>query len=313
MKKVLALLWIAALCLGLLLYGFSGRTAPIQSEPPSPTGTAPESSVPTFPEDDCRIYVQSPSDRWNALANQAGLYLTDNPELATLLVLSDSDEAARWASRCLDLGSTGAYAQLIHWDLAVFSQGKICAIPLSMEGLGLLCNAQLLAQFCSPSEITDLASLGRIVQTAADAGVTPFASGDLTVLAQLLSALPTDGRDFVNLYFDSEAVPGSGISQLQSGEALFCFGSTAHCTGNISILPVCLGHEDIRTHTLCVSGGDYLCIRQDVSSAQQDAALAFLDSLVTASEEGIVPIDTLQNLAPFRQSTCFTKIGRAHV
>lgn len=298
MKKYLALLWIGLLFLGLLLFNTVPMVDCPQTEDPTHLSTSP-SQDPTVPPEEprCYLYMKNPTPLWQTLAADAGVVITDNPEQATLLLLETADRVALWADRCEDLGSTLAYAQLFHWDLAVFSQGKICGIPLSAEGLGLLCDTQLLAGlFHTTAEIQNFDQLRQVVQEASAAGIRPFGVTDSATLARLLLALPGDGREFVDLYFSN----GGSLAAADNTPALFRLGSTAQTDDTTDILPVCLGHEDMTSHTLCVWSSHYLCIRRDAPNQKQ--AFAFLDYLITPQDGGSVPIDTLQTLSPFRQA-----------
>lgn len=311
MKRSVALAWIVLLCLGLMIYCIvegSTPTAPVLRPQETQTLTDPSTQPPRI-----SIWVQDPmaGAAWEELAvdysavSGAEVAVVEDAQDAALLILEDAAEVARWSDHCLDLSGTVAYAQLVNWDLAARLDGKVCGIPTQMEGFGLICNTQLLASAYSLSEIGEISKLKEVVEHITTAGMTAFAPSDPDIFTAFVASLPEDSRAFVDLYFaNGGELSEGGLQEMLRGQAVFCLGSTAgyevQDSAVLGILPICLGHEDAREHTLCVAGSDFLCVRGDVSEGQ--AVLDFLDYLVLPDEEGMVPLDRLRVLAPFRQA-----------
>lgn len=311
MKRLTALAWIAALCLGLLVYSL--LDVPKEAEPVS-SGSPQLQQTLEAAETGLSVYVQDLQAR-AAWAAAAGSYstltdcevtLSDTPEAAQLMVFTDLSQARSWADRCVDLSATVAYAQLVNWDLAAQRDGTVYGLPLEMEGHGLICNTHLLAGHYAVSEIQDFSKLEEVVDELSRSAVKPFASADPAVLARLLLSLPEGGRALADLFLDNGGTfSTTGVQELVRSQAVFCFGSTAELTEDISldILPLCLDHADVQDQTLCVTGRQYLCIRGDVSGEQTAAAMALLDLLVLPQEDGTTPLDLLGRLSPYRQTT----------
>jgi hypothetical protein len=68
-------------------------------------------------------------------------------------------------------------------------------------------------------------------------------------------------------------------------------------------MPVYLGGEDEQRCGLCVTCDSYWCVRSDVDALDIQATLDFLHYLVHPCEDGTVPVDELELLAPYRQAT----------
>lgn len=336
MKKVLVAILVLMLCLGLMVYCIFDKPETKAEDPqmdmPSSQGSSQKPSMlpelPTQPELPLEpeegvmllpIYVSDPDRKavWETVAEGFGkssdvqIRLVDRAEEAVVLVLPDGEQVAQWCDRCVDLRGTGAYDQLVSWDLAVRYGSKVCAIPTRMEGLGLICNTQLLAQYCSLSELSDLQMLQQAVQAVSEAGLTAFAPAQPDTFARLVASLPQDGRAFVDLYLTN----GGSFTQearMLEGQAVFYVGSTAEHVMQEGtapgIVPLCMGHEETREHTLCVAGSEVICIRDEGTQEQTQVALALLEYLVVPQEAGEVPLDALQVLSPFRQCTYTSNI-----
>lgn len=322
MKRAFAVIWILALCLGLMIYCFTHAPVAQDDESQPSLEQTQETTLSTqAPEEPdllyLPVYVQEPEEKaaWEqvaqAYAQTSGVEMTlvEDPEQAVVMILTDGGQVAGWSDRCMELGGSGAYAQLIDWDLAVRYEEKVCAIPTRMEGLGLICDTQLLAQYYSLSEITDFGKLREVVGTLSEAGIPVFATADPQTFAVLLASLPEGGRDLIDLYLVSGGTmqEGGGLDQILQGQAMFYLGSTAEYRiqdGTVpGILPICLGHEDLREHTLGVVGSQVILVRNDGTTEQIQVAMEFLDSLVVPDESGVVPLDGVQCMSPFRQTT----------
>lgn len=322
MKKWIACVWIGALCLGLLLYScIDGPPAAPESNE-EPTVDPVTETTPTEPQEKepvCIYILDEDGDTaagWAAIVEdyqaQTGveIKLWDGSESQQPAIVVQSTPPA--AELCADLSGTAAYAQLTSWDLAVRSEGKVCAIATEIQGFGLLCNPWRLASVSSLSEINSLEKLREAAVNMESTGLSPFAALEPENLAVWLAMLPEDGRSFAELYVSHMAEQAasaeeSGAQQLHQEKAVFCLGSTDDCVhaedGDTAILPVYLGRENEQNQTLCVVGSRYLSVRSDVPQEQLAAAVEFLDYLVLPGEDGTVPLDKLQRLSPFRQAT----------
>lgn len=323
MKQILAMIFLGALCLGLLIYSFldaPGEIQPDQTEP-----TVPSSTAATMPETEsaplrilCRELEQQPE--WEKIAQDyasvAGVaveVVADSSVEAALVIHSDASEAIVQCEQWLDLYDTAAYAQLASWDMALRHDGKVCGIPSQNLCIGLVCNTQLLAASgYSLSEIDSFGKLQEVVGQLAAAGVTAFAAPDLQTLTTVAASAPEESRGFVDLYLQNSRPQGdegedAGLLQMQRGEAVFYLGDTAAYDAlsqlTLGILPVYLGRENEQSQTLCTVGSGFLCVRKDLPEEQIKAAMEFLDYLVLPDGEGAIPLDQLPVLAPFRQTT----------
>ena len=72
---------------------------------------------------------------------------------------------------------------------------------------------------------------------------------------------------------------------------------------NMGVLPVYTGGGNEENQSLCAAARSYWCV--DGSAAEQDVAatLAFLDFLIHPRADGSVPVDDLQRMSPYRQTT----------
>ena len=314
MKRWFVCGWIVALCLGLFLYSCAAE------KPAAPEVTQPQETQPAAPEEvpPVRIYLRDEENTnraaWESIMKayqrETGveILIWDEAQTEPAIVIGQAPAA----ENCVDLSGTAAYAQLVSWELAMRNEGKVCAIATGMEGYGLLCNPWLLGGAYSLSEISGLDKLEEVVQYIEGTGLSAFAAPAPEELAAGLAMLPEDGYDFAKLYVShmaefAEETENAGAQQLHDGKAVFCLGGTGDCIhaedGDTAILPIYLGRENEENSTLFAVGSRYLWINSEISPEEQEAALAFLDDLVMPEENGTVPLDTLQRISPFRQTT----------
>ena len=261
MKRYAALLWILALCVGLLLYSFAQRlgepelppstepsaqvTEPSTATEPSTDATEPSdepttgatepTTEPTEPAPQVRIWDNDPAlhDAWAEIGGdftaKTGIevILTDNQGEATLLTLTKDDLDA---DLCTDLSGSAAYAQLSSWDLALSQGDQIYAIAAEVECFALICNETLMAQGAhTRSDVTNFATLTTVAQNLSAAGLTPFAGLEFNgPFAARLSSLPGDLRGLLDLWIAncSPTPPESALQQFLDGGAVFYLGST---------------------------------------------------------------------------------------
>lgn len=329
MKKLITLLLLTALCVGLLVYNFSLREPRPNSGTEPPTTTQP-ASTPHTPTGQVRILNTDPDlqEAWENLAqaytSRTGVDVTilTGTEQAqpTLFTVRNAEELN--AELCLDLSGTQSYAQLASWDLTLTADEKVCGIAAEIEGFGLICNSSLLGHVATQEEITGLASLQAVAQSiTADPGLgfRAFACPDLqgSFVARLAS-LDADFRQFWDVYSAnavcqpealSESGPSDGLTELLEGKAVFYLGSTGEYAEvatlgdhTLDIIPLYLGGQEEQRQGLCVTCSSYWCVRNDADALDIEATLAFLDYLVHPREDGTVPVDDLQILAPYRQA-----------
>lgn len=343
MKKLPALLCICGVCLGLLLYNIFGvpRQAP-RELPDAPTQTStttkattktadqsPTESLPLSepePEEPKRPAVQirilnedsARQQAWEEIAtqysqaNDVEIVILENAEGAspTLFTTKSLDGLA-----VQDLSGTVAYAQLADMSLTLTEDGKVCGIASEMNAFGLMYNIDLLISAgYTPGDIYDLNSFAAVVQGLSQQGYTAFAGRGLTDgVAAHLASLPGNIRTLAGLWVANTSTKSEedALDRFISGESVFYMGSTdeyeaitAGCVKNLGILPIYLDDQPPQSQSLCVTAERYWCVVGN-NEAETAAAMAFLDYLVMPDENGVVPMDTLKILAPYRQATYF--------
>lgn len=339
MKKLTTLFLLIGLCVGLLVYNLSIPQPKSEQEPVRQQVTQPVPTEPvTQPADmtlpavgQVRIANPDPAQQaaWEKLAEdytrRTGVPVTvvdgEDPT-ATLITVHSMEELAAVQAQCLDLSGTDAHAQLASWDLTLEADGKICGIAAEIEGFGLICNSGLLGQLATVQEITDLSSLQNLAQTITadeELDFAAFACPDLANgFAARLVSMGADCREFWEVYAANTACPPEtlnkpsmqdGLSEFVNGKAVFYLGSTLDYKRvsklgdhNLDIMPLYLGGEDELRRGLCVTCSSYWCVRGDGASLDVQATVDFLNDLVRPREDGTVPVDDLQIVAPYRQA-----------
>lgn len=293
MKKIIMLLLLIGLCVGLLVYNFSiaqpliDQTEPV-TQPKNPTNPSDTSKAPVG---QVRIANRDPDKQelWEKLASaythRTGVPVTvvsGQDETATLFTVRSQEELAGVKDRCADLSGTGAHAQLASWDLTLEADGKVCGIAAQIEGFGLIYNSGLLGRLATPQEITGLADLKNVFQT--------------------IAADPELG-------FGAFGSPEDSLTGFLNGKAVFYLGSTSDYkqvsalgNHNLGIMPLYLGGEEEQRQGLCVTCDSYWCVRSDAEALDMQATLDFLNDLVHPRDDGTVPVDDLQIVAPYRQA-----------
>jgi ABC-type glycerol-3-phosphate transport system substrate-binding protein len=182
-----------------------------------------------------------------------------------------------------------------------------------MSAFGLMYNmTTLISTGYTPSDISDLNSFSTVVQQLGQQGYTVFAGRGLTDgVVEMLASLPGNIRTLTDLWlsYGASGDEETALERFLQGKALFYLGSIEEyqtiCDGameNIGILPIYLDDQPAQTQSLCVTAEEYWCVAGD-DPAETAAAMAFLDYLVQADEQGNVPVDKLEILAPYRQAT----------
>lgn len=241
------------------------------------------------------------------------LMQSENPP--TILCMHSQKDLLKWQDALLDLSGTALEAALCNPGLGFRQDGKLLAVPMAVEGLGLLFNARLLSVVMSRSDISDYASLATAVQILESNGLTAFASVPtyMPVWLRLLHSSDRDTmRSFLDLYMDNQIGTGDAMDQFMSGKTVFILGTTADY-GLLSQQPnQVLALRDLDILPSCTGQGlQYLCrtawgVNGSAKPADVEASLEFLRWLVTATEEAPAPVDQLQILAPFRDCAWYS-------
>lgn len=291
-------------------------TAPSTEPSTEPPVTQPSEPVPALIP--VRIQVSDPA-RWQTLAGQypdLGLEVILTDETPALILVESMGQVSVLRNQLADLTGTTAYSQLINLELAAEIDNKILGLPLEMDCFGLICNNSLMASLgATLSDITGITSLAQVAQNIFAQGVSAFATMDAATIAQVMLMIPGDFHDFLNIYLQTTATQPAlagteGLQQILSGNAVFTLGHASDLANltdeqkhQLGFLPLYLGGENESSTSLCVTGSSYACVSSLVSTQEQQAAMDFLNYLVTAQPGGTVPVDTLQLSAPYRQAT----------
>lgn len=314
MKKLLAVLCIVVLCAGLLIYSFV--EAPDRPDPtPDTTGGSTDGG-------DGKLYflngqpvLQLIYDQLTEeFAAQTGIEITtvssaDNlGEKPVLFSVSGPDELGQWP--CLDLKDTVAYANLTCSCFTLTEGEKICGIAGEAEPFGIIYNTALLARAgYTGTDINSFAELQTVAQLitgqAETLGFGAFSAPDEAGrFADLMAAVPGDSRPF----WDLCCVNGAEGS-LSEGKAVFQPGTltdmerlSASGELQLQMLPLYTGAPEEENRGLYCFGTHYWCVREDAAEEEINAALAFLNFLVSPRVDGTVPVDDLALLSPYRQA-----------
>ncbi|MBQ3214600.1 MAG: extracellular solute-binding protein [Oscillospiraceae bacterium] len=340
MKRWITIGLILALCVGLLLYNMFGVTQPAEATATTPT-TAQESSSeapvtepapsekdePPTPETppvtDTQILLRNGNaalqESWEKIAQDyktatgVEVVILDETDERKATIYSVTEAAQVDSSVCQDLTGTAAWSQLADTGLTLTVDGKTCGIAAEAECFGLLYNKSLLAQVATPEEIYDIASFATVVNNLIQKGYTPFAGRGLgDGVALRLASIPGSIRDFAEIWVHAvdKSGDGSALERFLAGESVFYLGSTdeydsimAAGIDQLGILPIYQDEDESvnARQSLCVTAKSYWCVRNDVPEGQTQAAIDFLNYLLT-SVEGTAPVDQLNLLAPYRSS-----------
>ena len=302
---------------------FSQPTQPSESSEPSisiPDTPVTKPSAPSEPRPSLtqvRLQVSQP-DRWLALEGTypaLGIEVIITNEQPTMAILDQTGAVLSQNQLWIDLSGTTAYAQLIDWDLAAKYDGQCLGLPLEMECFGLICNNPLMASLgATTSDIWDFASLSQVAGNLTSQGVPAFAPMKSEDLCRIMMMIPEYFRGFLDLYLTntnlSSSEEVSGLNAIMNQNAVLCVTSgsdLAQLNSNqmhqLGFLPLYLGGENVSNTSVCVTGSSFACIRADASIEEQQAAIALLNYLVTARDDGTVPTDQLQIGAPYRQAS----------
>lgn len=337
MKKLIALASILLLCAGLLIYSFADR------KPPEPVTDAPQPvmATPDEPTETHEVIEETfPTTTRLATPDEPRqetlrfLFLNDHPVLQLIydqlsdeffeqtgirmitvssetnlegqspVLFSVSDAAPQWP--CLDLSDTVACANLA-CDCFTLKEGdRVLGIASEVEPFGLIFNTALLARVgytgADIDSFSDLKTVATyITQNQATLGFGAFAPAE----DALMAAVPGDTSQIWDLYRSNLAPSG-----LMGGGAVFGLGTlsdmerlTASGELQLEMLPLYTGVSGEEAQGVHCFVNRYWCVREDASEDEIQAALAFLNFLVSPRTDGTVPVDDLALLAPYRQAS----------
>jgi hypothetical protein len=232
----------------------------------------------------------------------------------TVLCMHTQADLLAWRASLLDLSGTALERALCSEDLGFRVHDKLLAVPMNLKAMGLLYNAKLMSIALTRDDVTDFSALTTAVQILKSNGLKPFATAELSN-AMGLYLLRNSDKDtlkaFFDLYFANRAGTGDGLDQFLDEKAVFYFGTTdvydllsqqpdrALALRNLDILPTCTAGG---MHYICTAAWG---VNAWAEPADIQATLAFLQWLVTASEDGAAPVDQLQTLLPFADSAFY--------
>lgn len=230
---------------------------------------------------------------------------------------------------CLNLSGQNVCTQLLSGNFALRSGDKVLGIAAQTKFFGLVYNTSLLARAgytrADLQSIEALAAVAANITANRDAlGFAAFACPDLSntdydSFSGLFGSVPADLRSFWDIYTENAAcsrqdiaarTTSGGLDELLRGEAVFYLagvddyskfqGLQAH---ELAMLPIFFESASQQAQGLCAVDTTYWCVHAAVPEADQQAALLFLEWLVTPRADGTVPVDDFGVLAPYRQAT----------
>ena len=322
MKKLLALACIVALCAGLLIYSFGDRKVPLEVGAPAVSATADEpaqtrAATPDEPrQETMRFLFLNNHPVLQLIYDQLSDEFFDQTGIRVITVSSASnlegkdpvlfslpDGTSQWP--LLDLSDTVARANLACNCFTLKEDDRVVGIANEVEPFGLIYNTKLLASVgYTASDIdsfSDLESVaGYINQNQKALSFGAFAPAN----EELMMSVPGQTDLLWDLYL-SHYAPGD----LLSGEAVFGLGTlsdmerlSANGELQLDMLPLYTGVAGEETQGVHCFVKSYWCVREDATEEEIQAALAFLNFLVSPRTDGTVPVDDLCLLAPYRQA-----------
>ncbi len=313
MKNILVSCWCVALCLGLLLYSLPSKPAQVDDTSFSvePTTAMPD-PVPFY------VSINDPDQQevWEQLAQEFNLMSGFHVLIASDIPATDDAVLLTMTARqleepmedFLDLSGTAAFANLAQPDFARIQDDQVVAIAADMAIFGLIYDETLLAQAgYTRSDVDSFEDLKAVAEhISADTkklGFGAFAKAKAN-LSQLLASYPADCRGIWDLYQANHVE-----EPIVGGKAVFCLGSnldyeelSEKTNAKLGMLPLYIGSQPEENHTFCAVTTRYWCIRPGNEDSNQ-AAIAFLNFLVSPRIDGTLPVDDLKLLAPYRQAT----------
>ncbi len=234
----------------------------------------------------------------------------------TIFGIHSREEAEQWEGSMLDLSGSPVLEQLYADAFALYMDEKPVSLAMDVTGYGLIYNASLLAQAgYTRTDITDYSSLRAVVEYItmdySVLGFQAFGAADAgnNALAAYLAGIskdPAQIREFFDLYRNNAIHGGDSLARFAEGQTVFYVGGIWEYDGiadlgshNLDIMPLytAVGGS---FHCVCDT---YWSINAQVSQADIQASLDFVNWMVTAREDGSVAVDSLGWLAPFADAT----------
>jgi raffinose/stachyose/melibiose transport system substrate-binding protein len=226
-----------------------------------------------------------------------------NLEGQSPVLFSLSGGVPQWP--CLDLSDTVAFANLACDCFTLKQADRVIGIANEVEPFGLIFNAELLARVgytaMDLNSFSDLKAVAAyITQNQDTLGFGAFATPEEALMATVLG-------NAQRLWELTEHNPAPGA--LKEEKAVFELGTLSDmerlsASGDLQLdmLPLYTGAEGEETQGMHCFIKRYWCVREDATEAEIQAALAFLNFLVSPRTDGTVPVDDLALLAPYRQA-----------
>lgn len=234
----------------------------------------------------------------------------------TVLCVHSQNQLNAWQDTLLDLADTALAEGLCSDSFGLWQNGKLLAIPVAVEGYGLLVNAELLGTkgALSRNDIVDLSSLSTAAQILKNNSVKAFPTTVFTMqdaVNLLLSKDLQDARRFIDLYMANSNQSGDPRELFTGGKAAFYLGGTWEYDGFSAVENSTFHVRNLDIVPTYVAGGmQYVCstawcVNANVRQEELDATLAFLTWMITAGEEGGAPVDRLEMLSPFADAAWY--------
>lgn len=232
-------------------------------------------------------------------------------ETPAMLCVHSQAQLQTWQESLFDLRGTALAAELVNSNFGLYAEDKLLGIAVDLQAFGLLMNAELLATKAALSR-DDLVSLSALTTAAQilksnSTKAFPCTTLDTDDLLQLACTDNTaDLQKFLCLYNANSLTAGTPIDQFLDGKCVFYLGSSRDFVflndeaervlqaRNVDILPT------YTAGALQYTFSSVWCVNGNVSQEDLDATLQFMTWMVTAGEDGIAPVDSLQMLTPFR-------------
>lgn len=316
---------------------------PQVSTPTKPHHTAPSGTKPTNPQTDppeasgtVRLY--SCNEAWAAALEVLAAQYTDLTGVPVLVLRPETDDCQASLELLLEsedpptvlcvhsqsqlqdrkddllnLKNTAFASSLYAASYGLYLEGRLVAVPMDLEGFGLLLNAEVLGAkgALSRNDITDRQTLAMAAQILKDNSVKAFPAADFDTLTAVCLMLRSDAsqlREFLDLYMSNCHTSGDARDQFRDGQCAFYLGGTWSYPRLFSDEEQALQVRNLDILPAFTAGGmQYLfstawCVNGSARQADVDATLAFLAWLVSPGEDGTVPVDALQTLTPFASS-----------
>ncbi len=241
-------------------------------------------------------------------------------QVPTVFCLHSEADMEYWAANLYDLTGSAVVSQLYSTSLTHKSDGKILAVPVDVEGYGLIYNASLLAQAgFTRSDIVDYAYFELVCKriTKEKPGFYTFSGLDFSNtdhggLACLLTGMLPEAeqlKSFLELYMANDKNSTNPLNQFLTEKTLFYVGGTwdydkvASLGDNkLDILPA-----------YGPNGGNLQCIARtswgvnsQVEARDIRETLDFLRWIVTSHGGQEAPVDRLQLLSPYKDAAYYS-------